>query len=154
MGTNAQQALTFINDGLGLIEDFQQMTGSRSGSGSAEAQARLAETDARGNALEAQRKAKKDAERLRDEREASRSQNTANWGGANLQMTGSKKLISDANTLKDMQDEEDVLFEGQRDADAILRQGRNRGNILRINGGGSPDRSTLSLGSKIYGPRS
>lgn len=153
MGTNAQQALTLINDGLGLVEDFQKMTSTSSGSGGAEAQARLIETDARGDAMEAQRKAKKDAERLRDEREANRSRETANWGGANLQMSGSKKLVRDASVLQDKQDEDDVLYEGQRDANAILRQGRNRANMLRINNGGSPNRSTLSMGSKIYGPR-
>jgi hypothetical protein len=61
--------------------------------------------------------------------------------------------VRDARSIKDMQEEEDVLFEGQQSADSILRQARSRANMLRINSGSSPERSTLSLGSSIYGPR-
>lgn len=154
MGSNSQQAFEVINQGFGMFQDIQKQLAPPEGSGRAQDEARLLETDARGEALEAQRQAKKEARRVRDARERERSGERATWGGSNLAMSGSKALVRDAQSTKDMQEEEDVLFEGQRNADAILNNARNRANMLRINGGASPNRSTLSMGSKIYGPRS
>ena len=68
-------------------------------------------------------------------------------------MSGSKAVIRDAKNVKDMQEEDDVLYQGKQNAEAILRQARNRANMLRINSGSSPERSILSLGSSVYGPR-
>jgi len=113
--------------------------------------AALLETDAAGEARDIRRQAEQDAGRLRGERERSRSLGKARWGGSNLAMSGSKALIRDANRLKDRQDEEDALFEGEMKADSRRRAARNQANMLRIDNGVSPVRSTLSLGSRIYG---
>ena len=150
MGTNSKQTIQTINQGMGMIEEFSdRMKQDRSGS----VEAGLLETDARADAREAQRRAAKEARRVRAENERERSGERAHWGGSNLAMSGSKAIVRDAKNIKDMQEEEDVLFEGQQSADAILRQARNRANMLRINSGSSPERSILSLGSSIYGPR-
>lgn len=155
MGSNAQQALSIIDQGVGLFQDIHQMSSSRDSAASrGNAEADLLETDAKANAYESQRQAKKEASKLRNDRERKRARQQADWGGANLSMSGSKALIRDANTIQDLQDEDDVLFEGQRESNAILRQARNRANALRINSGASANRSILSMGSKIYGPRS
>ncbi|BDQ34059.1 hypothetical protein [Pseudodesulfovibrio portus] len=150
MGTNSEQTIQAINQGMGMIEEFSgRMKRDRSGA----AEAALLETDARADAREAQRRAAKEASRVRAENERERSGERADWGGSNLAMSGSKAIVRDARSIKDMQEEEDVLFEGRQSADSILRQARGRANMLRINSGSSPERSTLSLGSSIYGPR-
>ena len=152
MGTDSQQAVQAISQGVDMFKDLQRKTGKgRSDTGSD--QARLLETDARGDAGEARRRAEKAARRMRAKNERERSGERADWGGSNLEMSGSKAAIRDAKRVKDMQEEDDVLYEGRQSADAILRQARNRANMLRINSGSSPDRSILSLGSSIYGPR-
>jgi len=152
MGTNSAQALNMVQDGLGLVQDFQKKMGnSSSGDNSSEEQARLREVEAKRKAWETQRHAAGEAEDLRSERERGRSRRTAGWGGSNLSMSGSKQLVRDADRMKDRQDEEDVLFEGAADANSILQDDRNSANMLRINSGGAPKRSILSMGSKIYG---
>lgn len=154
MGTNSEQTIQAINQGMGMIEEFSgRMNRDRSDSDSGSAEAKLLETDAKADALEAQRRAAKEARRVRAENERERSGERAGWGGSNLAMSGSKVAIRDARSIKDMQEEDDVLYEGQQNADTLLRQARNRANMLRINSGSSPDRSILSLGSSIYGPR-
>lgn len=152
MGTNSTQALNMVQDGLGLVQDFQKMVGKpSSGNNSTEEQAKLMEVDAKRKAWETERHAAGDAEDLRSERERGRSRRAAGWGGSNIAMSGSKALVRDADRIKDRQDEEDVLFEGAADADSALQNGRNSANMLRINSGVSPNRSILSMGSKIYG---
>ncbi|MGE4422553.1 MAG: hypothetical protein AB7D39_09665 [Pseudodesulfovibrio sp.] len=113
--------------------------------------AALIETDAAGAAHDTRRRAVQDAAGLREDRERSRSMGAARWGGSGLAMSGSKALIRDADRLKDRQAEEDVLFEGEMNAGAGLRSARNSANMLRIGEDASPARSTLSMGSKIYG---
>ncbi|MBG0791512.1 MAG: hypothetical protein H0S80_13550 [Desulfovibrionaceae bacterium] len=152
MGSNSQQALQAFSQGVEMFKEIKEKTGSGQ-SDTAETQARLLETDARSDAWEAQRKAAAAARENRDQNERERSRERADWGGSNLRMSGSKAVIRDARTLQDMQEEDDVLYEGRRNADAILRQARDRANMLRINGGSAPNRSTLSMGSSIYGPR-
>ena len=152
MGSNSQQALQFIDQGVDLFKDIKNMTGGGQ-SGSDNGQARLLETDARAEAREAQREAAEEAGRIRAQNERDRSTERAEWGGSNLKMSGSKAVIRDARSIRDMQEEEDMLYEGRRTAGSILSQARNRANLLRINSGSSPNRSTLSLGSSVYGPR-
>jgi len=150
-----QGTLGFLQQGVDLAGDVMSLVnqpddGSSEVAAIADEKGLLMEADAKADAREAQRQAKKEAARLRGDREALRGKANADWGGANLAMSGSRKLVKDANSIKDLQDEQDVLFEGQADADAILRTGRNNANMLRINGGATPRRSTLSLGSSIY----
>nr|WP_321513430.1 hypothetical protein [uncultured Pseudodesulfovibrio sp.] len=152
MGTNSAQAFTMVQEGLGLVRDFQHMTSnSSSGDEANEETAKLRETEAKRKSWETRRHAENTAEDLRSARERGRSRRSAGWGGSNLAMSGSKELVQDADRIKDRQDEEDVLFEGAVDADSVLQDGRNNANMLRINSGGSPKRSILSMGSKIYG---
>jgi hypothetical protein len=153
MGTNSTQPLDTLEQGFGLFNDFQQRINSRS-KGDNSVQARLWETEAKGNVHDIRRKAVKDGQALREDREKNRSSHNTKWGGSNLAMSGSKKLIRDAERIQDRQDEEDVLFQGEMDARGALNDARRRSNLLRINSGLPADRSTLSLGSKIYGTRS
>ncbi|WP_316899227.1 hypothetical protein [Pseudodesulfovibrio indicus] len=154
MGTNASfQPAALLQEGLTLFEDasntFNRISGGSSGN--AEAQARLLETDAGADAQDIRRRSVKDAAALREDREKDRAARNTRWGGSNLAMSGSKRLVRDAGRIKDRQDEEDTLFEGEMNARSALRDARTRANLLRINGGGSGNRSTLSLGSSIYG---
>lgn len=154
MGANETKVLGMFQDGLNMFQDIQKKVGGMSSQNdSEEDRARLIETDAKGRATEAQRQARKDAGELREERERLRSRRSTIGGGSNLAMSGSRKLVRDADRISDMQDEEDALFEGQSRSDSILRDGRNRANMLRINSGGSSERSILTMGSKIYGTR-
>jgi hypothetical protein len=153
MGNTASPQM--LQQGQSLFNDVKDYLGDRqadkAAADNAEGRAALIETDAAGAAHDQRRRAAKDAAELREERERSRSRGNAGWGGSGLAMSGSKALIRDANRLKDRQDEEDVLFEGEMNAKSGLRSARNQANMLRINEGASPVRSTLSLGSKIYG---
>ena len=114
---------------------------------------RMLEIDARGNALDIQRQTERDAKNVRSTQEGARAKRNTGWGKSNLAMSGSKKLVKESSRIKDHQTEEDILFEGQMDADEMLSEGRHKANMLRISGGATPVRSTLSLGSRIYGPR-
>lgn len=153
MGSNSKQAFAAIEQGMDFVKDFSSMVSSTE-SDSGTTQADLLETDAKSDAWEAQRAALKEAREVRDENEQERSREHAEWGGSNLAMSGSKALVRNAKATQDMQEEEDILYEGQRTSDSILSQARNRANLLRISNGSSAKRSTLSMGSSIYGPRS
>lgn len=149
MGTNSEQALQAFSQGLDM---FKEIGGQVSGgeSDTAEDQARLLETDAKSDAYDAQRRARQEESRVRAKNEKTRSAANAEWGTSNLAMSGSKAVVRNARSVQDKQEEDDILYEGQRTADDILRQARNRANLLRINAGSSANRSTLSLGSSIY----
>ncbi|AMK10346.1 hypothetical protein AWY79_04045 [Pseudodesulfovibrio indicus] len=147
--------MAVLQQGLDLFDDvsgaFGDLSDNGRSSGIAEAKARLLETDAEGDAKDIRRRAVKDAAELREEREKGRAGRNTRWGGSNLAMSGSKALVRDAGRIKDTEDEEDTLFEGEMNAQSALRDARTRANMLRINGGGTGDRSILSLGSSIYG---
>lgn len=153
MGNEASTQV--LQQGVDLFSDVTDFLGRRSGrqetDSSARDRAALIEADAAGAAHDTRRRSERDAAGLRDERERARSRGNAGWGGSNLAMTGSKALIRDAERLKDRQAEEDVLFEGEKDAESRLRAARSRANTLRMGDSVSAVRSTLSLGSKIYG---
>jgi hypothetical protein len=153
MGNEASTQV--LQQGVDLFSDVTDFLGDRNSrkaaASNAKGRAALIETDAAGAAHETRRQAERDAAGLRDERERGRSRGNAGWGGSNLAMSGSKALIRDAERLKDRQAEEDVLFEGEMNARSGLRSARNRANMLRIDENVSPVRSTLSMGSKIYG---
>ncbi|WP_338668555.1 hypothetical protein [Pseudodesulfovibrio methanolicus] len=148
MGNTASPQI--LEQGISLFDGFTDYLGGHKDD-QADTRAGLIETDAAGAAHETRRRAEKDAGELREDRERSRSRETARWGGSNLAMSGSKALIRDADRLKDRQAEEDVLFEGEMNARSGLRSARNQANMLRIGEKASPARSILSLGSKIYG---
>jgi len=147
-----------LQKGIGLVGDFMSLAngaddGWSADTGETDEKGRMLEIDAKGDALDVQRRAGKDAKILRSAQEGGRAKRNTGWGASNLAMSGSKELIREAGRAKDAQAEEDVLFDGQVEADGILREGRRKANLFRINGGVSPVRSTLLLGSKIYGPR-
>lgn len=116
----------------------------------ARANAGLAEQDARASAHDQQQAARQQAAAFREKAEQERAGQHAEWGASNLAMSGSKRLVHDSARLKDNQAEQDILFQGDQAARDTLNQGRNRANLLRINGGASADGSTLALGSKLY----
>ncbi|HKI82315.1 MAG TPA: hypothetical protein VKA04_11765 [Pseudodesulfovibrio sp.] len=153
MGNEASTQV--LQQGVDLFSDFRdhlvKRTAGENAASSAGDRAALLETDAAGDAHDIRRRTEQDAVRLRKEREQVRSRGNAGWGGSGLAMSGSKALIRDAERLKDRQAEEDVLFEGEMHAQSGLRSARNQANMLRIGENRSPVRSTLSLGSKIYG---
>ena len=156
MGTNASpQSMQSLQQGLDLFKDVTDFLGERSSekSGESEAKSRAAliETDAAGEAGDVRRQARRDADEIRESGEKVRGAAGSRWGGSNLAMSGSKALIRDAGRLKDRQEEEDALFEGEMNARSRLRAGNNQANMLRIANGGSSSRSILSQGSKIYG---
>ncbi|BCS88866.1 hypothetical protein [Pseudodesulfovibrio sediminis] len=154
MGMNQQTAQMF-QQGLGFVQDLQEMSGGMTtDKAKASAQAGLVEVQARSDAWDSQQDAAGKAQEIREAREQERGKENTSWGGANLTMSGSKKLIRDARRIKDRQAEEDALFDGDLEAETLLEQGQQRANALRINSGGAPERSILSLGSKIYGARS
>ena len=153
-----QKSIGMLQQGLGFVENFvSQVNGTNEQGGmletAANEQGGMLEIDAKGKALDAQGRARKNAKDVRSQQEGIRARRNTGWGKSNLAMSGSKKLVRDGGRIKDHQAEEDILFEGQVDADEILNDGRHRANMLRIDGGATPMRSTLSLGSKIYGPR-
>jgi hypothetical protein len=143
-----QQGVDLFSDVTDFLDDRDSRKAAASNAGD---RAALIETDAASAAHDTRRRAVRDAAVLRDQHEQARSRSNAGWGGSNLAMTGSKALIRDAERLKDRQAEEDVLFEGEMNAESGLRSARNSANMLRIGENVSPARSTLSLGSKIYG---
>lgn len=154
-----QATVGVLQQGIGLVGDFMNLANSGTENGSsayaneANEQGRMVEIDARGNALNAQSQAKKDASTVRSTQEGLRAKRSAEWGRSNLAMSGSKQLVEESNRTKDLQAEDDTLFQGQTEADEIMNEGRHKANMLRINGGSTPVRSTLSLGSIIYGPK-
>ena len=153
MGNDASTQV--LQQGVDLFGEVTDLLGRRTGVNNAAASAKdraaLLETDAAGDAHDARRQSAREAARLREEREQGRSRGNAGWGGSGLAMSGSKALIRDAQRLRDRQAEEDVLFEGEQNAESGLRSARHRADMLRIGGNASPGRSILSLGSKIYG---
>ncbi|MEZ7198300.1 hypothetical protein [Pseudodesulfovibrio karagichevae] len=144
-----------LEQGMDLFSNVTDFLGGRIGGNKAAStagdRAALLETDAAGDAHDLKRRSERDAAKFRGERERTRARGNAGWGGSGLDMSGSKALIRDADRLKDLQAEEDVLFDGERNAESRLRTARSQGNLLRIDEGLAPVRSTLSLGSKIYG---
>jgi len=156
MGTNAStQSMQTLQQGLDLFKDVTDFLGDRtaekSGNSEAENRAALIETDAAGEAQDLRRRAEQDADEIRETREQARGAAGARWGGSNLAMSGSKALIRDAKRLQDRQEEEDALFEGEMNARSRLHAANKQANMMRIADGGSPSRSILSQGSKIYG---
>jgi len=111
----------------------------------AEAREGLAGQDAAEDASLARRKARRDGAEYRDRAEQERAGTHAIWGASNLAMSGSKALVRDAERQQDRQLEEDILFEGDQEAQRRL----NQATRLR-SGGGTAHRSTLALGSKLY----
>lgn len=152
-----QQGAAALKQGLNLTRDFMDLvndgggsSGGSDGSDMAEAQARLTEQDALGEAANQRRQARQAAADYRDKAEHRRAANHASWGASGLAMSGSKQIINQSERLKDGQEEDDILFQGDQDAQGALNQGRNRANLTRIGNGASANRSTLSLGSKLY----
>jgi len=150
-----QQGAAALKQGLNLTRDFMGLVNNGSDTGSdgsdlAEAQARLTEQDAMGEAHDRRRQAKEAAADYRDTAEHRRAADHASWGASGLAMSGSKQIINQSQRLKDGQAEDDILFRGDQDAQSTLNQARNRANLTRIGNGSSANRSTLSLGSKLY----
>jgi len=149
-----QQGASALKQGLKLTRDFIDLanSGNETGEGAdlAEAQARLTEQDAMGEAFDRQREARQAAADHRDKAEHRRAADHAAWGASGLAMSGSKQLINQSERIKDGQEEDDILFRGDQDAQGVLNQARNRANLTRIGNDASANRSTLSLGSKLY----
>jgi hypothetical protein len=109
-------------------------------SGLAEEAARLRELDARKQAADTLRHTDREADRLREELERERAAKNTAWGASGLTMSGSKKLLREA----------DIRAWGEREAADTLDQARAGANLTRINGAARPASTILSLGSRIY----
>ncbi len=147
-----------IQRGFNLAGDFMNLVDEAGSSRSfaaaaAEEKAKMLEIDARGNALDARQRANEDARLVRSDAEELRARQNADWGQSGLAMSGSKKLVRETGRIKDHQTEEDVLFKGRMESEETINQGRHKANLLRIGNKAAPVRSSLSLGSGIYGPR-
>lgn len=153
MGMN-QQAVQGLQQGLNLFGDVMELAnGGQSDSGysaASEEQALMMELDAKEQAMAQGRATRKTARKTREEREQGRATQNARWGQSGVAMSGSKALIRDASLHQDTQEEEDILFEGDMAQRGILEKGNRDANMFRINQGGAPKRSTLSMGSSIY----
>ena len=149
-----EQTGTLLEKGVELAQGFMEQDAGNDARDDAarlaEARAGLTEQDAAADASLAKSRAKREAAEYRDQAERERAGTHAAWGTSNLAMSGSKALVRDGAKTKDRQAEEDLLFEGDQEARRLLNQGRNKANLLRIDGGGSANRSTLALGSKLY----
>ncbi|WP_419785983.1 hypothetical protein [Pseudodesulfovibrio sp.] len=143
-----------LQQGLDMTKDFLEKTRQRNTESDqknlAEAHAALSEQGAMGEAYAQQREAKKAAADYREQAEKKRASAHANWGSSGLAMSGSKQFIRQSGRMQDQQVEDDILFQGDRDAQSTLKQARSRANLTRINNGASANRSTLALGSKLY----
>ncbi|MEF2230874.1 MAG: hypothetical protein V3571_08095 [Pseudodesulfovibrio sp.] len=148
-----QQSGALLEKGLDMAQGFLEKDSRDEARDDAtrlaEARAGLAEQEAAGDASLRQRQAKRDASAFREQAEQDRAEAHAAWGASNLAMSGSKALVRDSGRLKDRQAEEDLLFQGDLEAQRALNQGRGAANLMRINGGAAT-RSTLALGSKLY----
>ena len=149
-----EQSGSLLEKGVEMAQGFMERGAGNDaraeGARLAESRAGLAEQDAAADTSLARQRAKGDAADFRDRAERERAGTQAAWGASNLAMSGSKKLVRDGAKRRDRQAEEDLLFEGDQEARRLMNQGRNRANMLRIDGGGRATRSTLALGSKLY----
>lgn len=146
---NMQQGFTMINDFVGLNSGLGGYS-TNPADAINEEQAKTRELDAKGEAARQQRHAELQAGETRDVLEQGRAKANTNWGQSGLAMSGSKALMRDAQRTQDRQAEDDVLFEGEMANRETLNKGKRSANMLRINAGLSPSKSTLSLGSSIY----
>lgn len=154
MGIN-NESISSIQSGLTLIEGFMNASGQGTGSvadhsATAEEQARMVELDAKAQSSAQQTAAGKEADSARTILEKNRANDNTAWGQSNLAMSGSKALVKEAVHQQDLDTEEDLRFEGEAAARETLDTGVRQANLLRISQGVTPDRSTLSLGSRIY----
>ena len=153
MGMN-ESFMGDMEKGLGMFQRIQSSLGGGpekpNYAKQADEQARMMEIDARDDALDILRKAERTASIVRDDRERNRANSAARWGGSNIAMSGSAQLVRDSQRIKDRQEEEDVLFEGEAQAMSSFRKKRRQADLFRIQNDASPRRTTLSMGSKIY----
>ncbi|WP_147819735.1 hypothetical protein [Salidesulfovibrio onnuriiensis] len=119
----------------------------------AENQALLQEEQAKGEAAESLLQSRREISRYRKEAAQRRAATRAEWGGAGLANSGSVALGQAADAVQDRLDADDMRFNAQQQAQGILSRGRAKANATRIGGGADIKKSTLSLGSGIYGPR-
>lgn len=155
MGMNNQNP-KIVEQGFSLFEDVlgyalpEEEETTIDYSGDYEERALMMELDAEGRAAAQERTANRQASGAHEEREQERSKRNATWGQSGLVMDGSKELVRDALHHDDLQDEEDIRFEGELQARATRDKGMREANAYRINQGIAPNRSTLSMGSSIY----
>ncbi len=155
MGSNNKNSAN-IQDGFKMIGNLTDLFSGKSPgteidySGDYEEMAQMAELDARERAIAKERLAKEKAEDVHVKQEHDRSKRNTKWGQSGLTMNGSKELVQESRQLKDRQDEEDELFEGEMESRETMDKGMREVNLFRISKGIAPTRSTLSLGSELY----
>ena len=144
-----QQGFTMINDFASMANQLGHRPTNRA-DGVNEEYATMRELDAKGEAAKQQQRAKRQAGETRSVLEQERAKANATWGHSGLTMSGSKALVRDAQRIQDRRAEDDVLFEGEMAKRETLDKGKRSANMLRVNAGLDPSKSTLSLGSSIY----
>jgi hypothetical protein len=148
------QTMGTLQQGIDLVGDFVSLANEPGNDNpygpEAEAGARLAEQDAREEAWDRKQAARDEAADYRESAEKDRSGRRAEWGRSNLALSGSRQLVDRADRLKDRQEEDDILFQGDQDVRSALDRGRRRADMLRINNNADRTGTTLSLGSKLY----
>lgn len=157
MGSNNQNAAD-IQKGFNMIGDlFTMFDTSKPGtpvdySGDYEEKATMMELDARERAIKEKQQTRETARGIHAEQEAERARKRTEWGRSGMARSGSSQLVQEARQQESREAEEDALFEGDQRADEIMDKGMRDSNLFRINTGLKPQRSTLSLGSKLYEP--
>lgn len=155
MGMNNQNP-QLVEQGFNLFEDVlgyalpEENNRGTDYANDFEERAMMMELDAEGRAAAQERDASREARDTREFLEKERAKSNATWGQSGLAMSGSKELVRDAQHHNDLQDEKDVIFQGQQEARATRDKGMREANTYRINQGIAPNRSTLSMGSSIY----
>lgn len=144
------QGMDLFGDMFGFFEGSDSET-TIDYSGEYEELARMTELDAQASAQDAKEASEQDASQLHEDREKARSERNARWGQSGVAMSGSSELVRESRELEDKHDEENVLSAGESTSREIVSDGQRSANLYRIRHGIYPDRSTLSLGSTIYG---
>lgn len=143
-----------LNMTTGIIkQSIAQNSAAEEVERTAEAEADLMEEQSVAKASKEMGRARKEISQTRKDLARQRSARRANWGGAGLTRSGSVLLQETADAVQDHLTEDGMRFGAQSNVDSILSEGRAAANAKRKSAGVARKKSTLSLGSKIYGPK-
>lgn len=115
--------------------------------------ARMLELDAIDDALLLHWENVEEARKTHEELEEGRAKAHTEWGQSGLAMSGSRKMVLEGQTDRDMETEANQAFLDDQEEQAVLDEGLREANRYRINRGRRVG-TTLSLGSTIYKNRS
>lgn len=140
--------LTDVVEFAGLSEEERIARG-----GEYDEKARMMELDAIDDAMLLHWENTEEARKTHEELEEGRAKARTEWGQSGLAMSGSRKMVLEGQTDRDMEAEANQAFLDDQEEQAILDEGLREANRYRINRGRRVG-TTLSLGSTIYKNRS